>query len=174
MDTLASAGFRSSPRIITSSPIRALLVEISKIRGCPNTTGAQQKNAKAKARFLEVMDSFYHRRSFRKLGIVLHRCALKRPSNHIAHVAIRASPTLCPDPRLRDPFPKSVKKLPFSSDKQAMDSPRAKVLVIEDHDSVRIAITRFLQTGGFDVLDAATPEAALAIWSEHAHRISLL
>jgi DNA-binding response OmpR family regulator len=55
-----------------------------------------------------------------------------------------------------------------------MDSSRPTVLVIEDHDSVRIAMTRFLKTGGFDVLEAATPEAARALWTEHANRVSLL
>jgi DNA-binding response OmpR family regulator len=50
----------------------------------------------------------------------------------------------------------------------------ATVLVIEDHDSVRIAMTRFLTAGGFEVLEAATPDAARAIWTEHANRISLL
>jgi len=48
------------------------------------------------------------------------------------------------------------------------------VLVIEDHDSVRIAMTRFLKTGGFDALEAATPDAARALWTENSNRISLL
>jgi DNA-binding NtrC family response regulator len=50
----------------------------------------------------------------------------------------------------------------------------ATVLVIEDHDSVRIAISRFLQAGGFNVLEAATPAAAKAIWADHANSIALL
>ncbi|HEY6225664.1 MAG TPA: response regulator [Verrucomicrobiae bacterium] len=50
----------------------------------------------------------------------------------------------------------------------------ATILVIEDHDSVRIAISRFLKTGGFQVLEAATPEAARSIWTEHSSRIDLL
>lgn len=50
----------------------------------------------------------------------------------------------------------------------------ATVLVIEDHDSVRIAITRFLSAGGFNVLEAATADAAKAIWKEHGKSISLL
>ena len=50
----------------------------------------------------------------------------------------------------------------------------ATVLVIEDHDSVRIAISRFLQAGGFNVLEAANPEAAKAIWADHSNRIALL
>jgi hypothetical protein len=40
------------------------------------------------------------------------------------------------------------------------------VLVIEDHDSVRIlriAVSRFLEKGGFNVLSAATPDAARAL-----------
>lgn len=48
------------------------------------------------------------------------------------------------------------------------------VLVIEDHDSVRIAMARFLKTGGFNALEAATPEAASSIWAEHSNRIALL
>jgi two-component system cell cycle sensor histidine kinase/response regulator CckA len=55
-----------------------------------------------------------------------------------------------------------------------MDSSRPTVLVIEDHDSVRIAMTRFLKTGGFDVLEAANPDAARALWAEHSNRVSLL
>ena len=50
----------------------------------------------------------------------------------------------------------------------------ATILVIEDHDSVRIAISRFLKTGGFQVLEAASPEAAKSIWKEHSSRINLL
>jgi DNA-binding response OmpR family regulator len=48
------------------------------------------------------------------------------------------------------------------------------VLIIEDHDSVRIAISRFLEKGGFNVLSAATPVAARALWTEHSKLISLL
>lgn len=48
------------------------------------------------------------------------------------------------------------------------------VLVIEDHDSVRIAMTRFLTAGGFNALEAATPETATALWAEHCNRIALL
>jgi two-component system, cell cycle sensor histidine kinase and response regulator CckA len=48
------------------------------------------------------------------------------------------------------------------------------VLVIEDHDSVRIAMTRFLQAGGFNALEAATPDAATALWAEHCNQIALL
>jgi DNA-binding NtrC family response regulator len=50
----------------------------------------------------------------------------------------------------------------------------ATVLVIEDHDSVRIAMSRFLKTGGFDVLEAATAGEAITIWAEDANRIGLL
>jgi two-component system, cell cycle sensor histidine kinase and response regulator CckA len=53
-------------------------------------------------------------------------------------------------------------------------APAGTILVIEDSDSVRIAISRFLKAGGFDVLDAGTPEAAKSIWSKHANRICLL
>jgi two-component system cell cycle sensor histidine kinase/response regulator CckA len=53
-------------------------------------------------------------------------------------------------------------------------TPAGTVLVVEDHDSVRVAITRFLTTGGFKVLEAATTAAAKAIWQENANRISLL
>src|SRR3954468_22942076 len=49
----------------------------------------------------------------------------------------------------------------------------ATVLVIEDHESVRIAIARFLRTGGFDTLEAETAEAARAMWAQHSNRISL-
>jgi two-component system, cell cycle sensor histidine kinase and response regulator CckA len=52
--------------------------------------------------------------------------------------------------------------------------PAGTILVIEDHDSVRIAIARFLKAGGFTVLDAGTPEVATSIWSKHANHISLL
>src|SRR4026208_743626 len=54
------------------------------------------------------------------------------------------------------------------------NAPAATVLVIEDHDSVRIAISRFLEPGGFASFEAATPEAAKALWDIHSHRISLL
>jgi DNA-binding response OmpR family regulator len=53
-------------------------------------------------------------------------------------------------------------------------APVATVLVIEDHDSVRIAISRFLKAGGFDPIEAATAEAAKSIWRTHSHRIALL
>jgi len=50
----------------------------------------------------------------------------------------------------------------------------AAVLLVEDHDSVRIAIARFLKAGGFNVLDAATPDEAKSIWKKHATGIALL
>lgn len=52
--------------------------------------------------------------------------------------------------------------------------PAATVLVIEDHDSVRIAISRFLKAGGFDPIEANSPEAVKALWDTHRDRISLL
>jgi DNA-binding response OmpR family regulator len=52
--------------------------------------------------------------------------------------------------------------------------PAATVLVVEDHDSVRIAIARFLTAGGFGVLEAESAEAAKAIWADHGKSISLL
>lgn len=53
-------------------------------------------------------------------------------------------------------------------------TPDGTVLVIEDHDSVRIAIARFLKSGGFNVVEAANPDAARAVWAEHANDICLL
>jgi DNA-binding response OmpR family regulator len=53
-------------------------------------------------------------------------------------------------------------------------APTGTILVVEDHDSVRIAIARFLRSGGFNVLQAGTPDAAKSFWGEQASRISLL
>src|SRR3954471_7176096 len=61
-----------------SSPIRALLVEMSRMRGWPETRRAlPQKIAKAKRIFPEVMEHFYHRRKMRKLCIALHRMCVR-------------------------------------------------------------------------------------------------
>src|SRR6476620_9039133 len=61
-----------------------------------------------------------------------------------------------------------------SADIKRVDKEPATVLLVEDHDSVRIAITRFLKAGGFHVLDAATPESARTFWTKYANRIALL
>jgi two-component system, cell cycle sensor histidine kinase and response regulator CckA len=55
-----------------------------------------------------------------------------------------------------------------------MDERGATVLIVEDHDSVRIAISRFLKAGGFEPIEAESPEAAKAVWANHRDRISLL
>lgn len=52
--------------------------------------------------------------------------------------------------------------------------PAPTVLVVEDHDSVRVAISRFLKAGGFEPIEAASATAAKALWDLHSNRISLL
>jgi DNA-binding NtrC family response regulator len=60
------------------------------------------------------------------------------------------------------------------ADIRMVDKAKATVLVVEDHDSVRIAIATFLKAGGFNVLEASTPQAARTIWAAQAGRIGLL
>ena len=48
------------------------------------------------------------------------------------------------------------------------------ILVIDDYDSVRIAITMILERRGFKTLSADGPAAAVRIWAQHRSRIDLL
>ena len=48
------------------------------------------------------------------------------------------------------------------------------VLVIDDYDSVRIAIGMILERRGFRVLSADGPPAAIRVWAQHRSKIDLL
>lgn len=48
------------------------------------------------------------------------------------------------------------------------------ILVIDDYDSVRIAIGMILERRGFSVLSADGPPAAVRIWAQHRSKIDLL
>jgi FixJ family two-component response regulator len=48
------------------------------------------------------------------------------------------------------------------------------ILLVEDEDAVRATILRILASHGYQVLEAATPRAALELFSDHAASIALL
>jgi CheY-like chemotaxis protein len=51
---------------------------------------------------------------------------------------------------------------------------RRTILLVEDEDSVRAVVNALLRQQGYQVLDASTPQAALAIFGQHAREIDLL
>lgn len=53
-------------------------------------------------------------------------------------------------------------------------SPEATILLVEDENSVRNLITRFLTRTNFQVLTAESGRRAQAVWTEHKSQIDLL
>lgn len=53
-------------------------------------------------------------------------------------------------------------------------SPEATILLVEDENSVRNLITRFLTRSNFQVLTAENGHRAQAVWEEHKSEIDLL
>jgi two-component system, cell cycle sensor histidine kinase and response regulator CckA len=51
---------------------------------------------------------------------------------------------------------------------------RPLVLLVEDDDSIRVVVTRVLESDGYEVLTAPHGRAALALLASHSHTIDLL
>ena len=54
------------------------------------------------------------------------------------------------------------------------DSLAATVLLVDDEDSVRALLTRYLSLSGYRVLTAGDTQSALALWDAHHDEIRLL
>jgi CheY-like chemotaxis protein len=51
---------------------------------------------------------------------------------------------------------------------------KAKILVVEDEPSLRLLVRKVLERSGFEVLEAASGVAALALWDKGKPRVDLL
>ncbi len=63
---------------------------------------------------------------------------------------------------------------PIGKTLEAHEIKKATILLVEDDDIVREAVSEFLQAAGYPVLNARTPNEAVALFCQHPNEIKVL